>query len=67
MTNQIIELISIKEETPNIKRFVFQLHESKNLSWSAGAHIRVLLPTGESRAYSLLDLKELQKNQIEHK
>ena len=64
MTNQIIELISIKEETPNIKRFVFQLPESKNFSWSAGAHIRVLLPTGESRAYSLLDLKELKKNQI---
>ena len=64
MTNQIIELISIKEETPNIKRFVFQLPESKNFSWSAGAHIRVLLPTGESWAYSLLDLKELKKNQI---
>ncbi|MDE2694310.1 MAG: PDR/VanB family oxidoreductase [Paracoccaceae bacterium] len=64
MTNQTIELLSVIEETPNIKKFVFNLMGDEDWSWTAGSHIRILLPTNEDRAYSLLRLNELNQTQI---
>ena len=64
MTNQKIELLSVIEETPNIKKFVFNLMGDEDWSWTAGSHIRILLPTNGDRAYSLLRLNELTKAQI---
>ena len=64
MINQPIELQYIQKETPNIKKFIFNLKDVENWSWTAGSHIRVLLPTNDDRAYSLLRLSELTQAQI---
>ena len=64
MINQPIELQYIQKETPNIKKFIFNLKDGENWSWTAGSHIRVLLPTDDDRAYSLLRLSELTQAQI---
>ena len=64
MINQTIELHTILEETPNIKKFVFNLLNGEDWSWTAGSHIRIILPTNDNRAYSLLRLNELTKAQV---
>ena len=64
MTNKIIKVISTTAETPHIRKIVFQLPLNEEISWSPGTHIRVLLPSGDNRAYSLLDLNELNNTQL---
>lgn len=51
----------IKAETPRVRSLVLEAKGGAPLpQWSAGAHIRVRLPDGGDRPYSLVDLPECQ-------
>ena len=64
MAEIICTLVSVSEETPDIKGFVFDVAQGNCLDWTAGAHVRVVLPKGGDRAYSLLRLPGLKPGQI---
>lgn len=64
MTEISCTLVSVSEETNDIKGFVFDVAEGQCFYWTAGAHVRVTLPAGGDRAYSLLRLPDLGPGQI---
>ncbi len=64
MTEATYQLVSVSNETPDVKRFIFEAVSGEGFDWIAGAHVRVALPSGGDRAYSLLRLPELAKDQI---
>jgi len=54
------EVMAITSETPDIRRIVMKPVAPIPVAWRAGAHIRVNLPEGGDRAYSLLRLPEMK-------
>lgn len=58
------EVVTTSSETRDIKRIVMKPTAPVPIAWSAGAHIRVTLTDGSSRAYSLLRLPGLPAGHI---
>jgi phenylpropionate dioxygenase-like ring-hydroxylating dioxygenase large terminal subunit len=56
MPTNAYQLVAADHETPEIKRFKFARLSGAVPDWAAGAHVRVALNGGDSRAYSLLRL-----------
>ena len=54
-----LKVLSIAAETPHVRSLVFGVEGGAVPDWQAGAHIRVALPNGGDRPYSLLALPEL--------
>jgi ferredoxin-NADP reductase len=54
-----LKLKSFAAETPLIRRLVFGVEGGVVPQWQAGAHIRVALPSGGDRPYSLMALPDL--------
>jgi ferredoxin-NADP reductase len=54
-----LKLRSAEAETPSIRRLVFGVEGGAVPQWQAGAHIRVSLPSGGDRPYSLMTLPDL--------
>lgn len=61
---QSYKVTSITPETSDIRRIVLSASGGETPAWEAGAHVRVILPDGGTRAYSLLDLAGLEAGQI---
>lgn len=57
-------VLSVFDETADIKRIVLQAVNGTGSDWTAGAHVRVSLPNGEDRAYSLMRLPQLDPGQV---
>jgi len=54
-----LRVVDIKAETPRIRSVVLEAQDKAPLpAWDAGAHIRVRLPAGGDRPYSLVDLRQ---------
>lgn len=64
MQTHAYQMLSADYETPEIKRFRFARLSGDAPDWAAGAHVRVVLTGGESRAYSLLRLPDLQPQEL---
>lgn len=59
MSNLLFTVREITRETPRVRAVVLEAKGETPLpNWSAGAHIRVKLPAGGDRPYSLVDLGE---------
>ncbi|MCC6006556.1 MAG: oxidoreductase [Rhodobacteraceae bacterium] len=58
-----VTLRSVQAETPRIRRFVLAT-DGPAPSWSAGAHLRVHLPDGGDRPYSLVALPALGEDEL---
>lgn len=56
-----LKLQSISAETPVVRSLIFVCEQGVLPDWEAGAHVRVSLPGGGSRPYSLMALPELGK------
>ncbi|MEX0280924.1 MAG: 2Fe-2S iron-sulfur cluster-binding protein [Arenibacterium sp.] len=54
------EVVSTANETPDIKRITLKPIAPIPVAWWAGAHVRVSLPDGGDRAYSLLRLPDMK-------
>ncbi|MGY4309647.1 ferredoxin-NADP reductase [Bradyrhizobium sp. USDA 4369] len=54
-----LKVLSIAAETPHVRSLVFGVEGDAVPEWQAGAHIRVALPNGGDRPYSLLALPDL--------
>jgi len=54
-----LKVQSVTAETPTIRSLVFGVEEGAVPRWQAGAHIRVSLPSGGDRPYSLMALPGL--------
>jgi vanillate O-demethylase ferredoxin subunit len=59
-----LKVKSVVAETSFIRSLVFGVEGGAVPQWQAGAHIRVLLPNGEDRPYSLMALPGLPKDTI---
>ncbi|UWU70659.1 PDR/VanB family oxidoreductase [Bradyrhizobium sp. NC92] len=55
---------SVSAETPTIRSLVFDVEGGAAPRWRAGAHIRVSLPSGGDRPYSLMALPGLPEGQL---
>ncbi|WP_244486188.1 ferredoxin reductase [Bradyrhizobium viridifuturi] len=55
---------SVVAETPVIRSVVFDVEGGAVPDWQAGAHIRVLLPGGGDRPYSLMALPDLPEGAV---
>ncbi|PRD43639.1 oxidoreductase [Phyllobacterium phragmitis] len=64
MQTKTYQLLSSAYETADIKRLEFTSATGATLTWTAGAHVRVLLTDGTSRAYSLLRLSGLSAGEL---
>ena len=64
MTSSRYELVAASDETADVKRLIFRCCSGLVPDWQAGAHVRVALPQGGSRAYSLMRLPELASDAI---
>ncbi len=58
------EVVAITSETPDIKRIVMKPIAPIPVAWWAGSHIRVILPEGGDRAYSLLRLPGMRSGHL---
>ena len=58
------EVVATTDETPAIKRIVMKPIAPIPVAWWAGAHIRVTLPQGGDRAYSLLRLPGMRPGRL---
>lgn len=58
------EVAAVSSETPAIKRILLTPKGDGFGDWQAGAHLRVQLTGGGSRAYSLLRLPDLAPDQV---
>lgn len=58
------EVIAVSSETLGIKRFILEPRDQSLCTWEAGAHLRVTVSDGSTRAYSLLRLPGLSVEQI---
>ena len=56
--------MAVSSETTDIKKLVLQPLEGALPEWKAGAHVRVVLPAGGDRAYSLVNLPEIDAGHI---
>ncbi|WP_342722749.1 PDR/VanB family oxidoreductase [Bradyrhizobium sp. B097] len=59
-----LKVQSIVAQTPVIRSVVFGVEGGAVPAWQAGAHIRVLLPGGEDRPYSLMALPDLPEGAV---
>lgn len=59
MTELSFRVAEIRDETPRIRRIVLECDTGAPPGWEAGAHVRVALPEGGDRPYSLLALPGL--------
>ena len=57
-----LKLQSFSAETPVVRSLVFVKEQGVLPDWEAGAHVRVSLPGGGNRPYSLMALPELGKS-----
>src|SRR5260370_33299202 len=57
-----LKLQSFSAETPVVRSLVFAREQGVLPDWEAGAHVRVSLPGGGNRPYSLMALPELGKS-----
>lgn len=64
MTAIRCEIIETGNETAEIKRILLRPATPKPLDWTAGAHVRVSLPSGGDRPYSLMRLPGLAPDLI---
>lgn len=64
MTSARYELVAAGDETADVKRLIFRCRSGLVPDWQAGAHVRVALPSGGSRAYSLIRLPDLASDMI---
>jgi ferredoxin-NADP reductase len=55
----LLKVNAIAAETPAIRSLVLSVEAGAAPRWEAGAHIRVSMPCGEDRPYSLIALPEL--------
>ncbi|MDE0113570.1 MAG: PDR/VanB family oxidoreductase [Albidovulum sp.] len=62
MSSRIVEIESVEYATDSVKVFVLKT-DGRNCAWDAGAHIRVSVPEGGDRCYSLLALSGLTEFQ----
>ncbi|KIC38987.1 ferredoxin [Ruegeria sp. ANG-R] len=58
------EVVAATSETPDIRRIVMKPISPIPVVWRAGAHIRVNLPEGGDRAYSLLRLPKMKAGHL---
>jgi ferredoxin-NADP reductase len=58
-----LKVLSLTAETPFVRSLVFGV-EGSVPAWQAGAHIRVSLPNGGDRPYSLMALPDLQAGSL---
>ena len=64
MTDLSFKVCEIVEETPRVRRVVLEGAGDMPLpKWTPGSHIRVKLPTGGDRPYSLVDLPQWRTGQ----
>jgi ferredoxin-NADP reductase len=59
-----LKVQSAEAETPVIRRLVFGVEGGAVPRWQAGAHIRVSLPNGGDRPYSLMALPDLPEGAL---
>src|SRR6201998_4936220 len=59
-----LKVQSIVAETPVIRSVVFGVEGGPVPEWEAGAHIRVSLPGGGDRPYSLMALPDLREGAL---
>ena len=59
-----LKVQSVEVETPVIRRLVFGVEGGAVPRWQAGAHIRVSLPNGGDRPYSLMALPDLPEGAL---
>ncbi|MBR0857015.1 PDR/VanB family oxidoreductase [Bradyrhizobium liaoningense] len=59
-----LTVLSVTAETPSIRSIVFGVEGGAIPPWQAGAHIRVALPSGGDRPYSLMALPGLPKGRL---
>ncbi len=59
-----LKVQSVAAETPSVRGLVFGVEGGAVPQWQAGAHIRVSLPNGEERPYSLMALPGLPKGTL---
>ncbi|AAV97270.1 oxidoreductase FAD-binding domain/oxidoreductase NAD-binding domain/2Fe-2S iron-sulfur cluster binding domain protein (plasmid) [Ruegeria pomeroyi DSS-3] len=64
MPSVAAEVIAVSSETRDIKRFILKPQDQGLCTWEAGAHLRVVVSDGSTRAYSLLRLPDLSDDQI---
>lgn len=56
----LCEVQAVSNETADVKQLVLRPLEGGVPAWNAGAHVRVVLPTAGDRAYSLVNLPEIE-------
>jgi len=59
-----LKVQSFAAETPSVRSLVFGVEGGALPQWQAGAHIRVSLPSGGDRPYSLMDLPDLPEGTL---
>lgn len=59
-----LKVQSVTAETPSIRSLVFGVEDGAAPPWQAGAHIRVSLPSGGDRPYSLMALPGLSEGTL---
>jgi len=62
LSSRIVEIENVGIATDAIRVFILNT-DGRYCAWDAGAHIRVSVPDGGDRCYSLLALSELSKSQ----
>ena len=64
MTSITAEVTNVSSETTGVKRVLLKPNGDGFSTWQAGAHLRVEVSDGSTRAYSLLRLPHLPEGQI---
>ncbi|MBX2823666.1 MAG: PDR/VanB family oxidoreductase [Gammaproteobacteria bacterium] len=64
MSGSRFEVVSVDSAAASVKSFKLRSVDGKVPSWSAGAHVRVSIPGGGSRAYSLMRMPQLADDMI---
>src|ERR1700757_4649085 len=59
-----LKVQSLAAETPFVRSLVFGVEGGAAPQWHAGAHVRVSLPGGGDRPYSLMALPGLQEGSL---